>query len=711
MSAKPKKKHNDKRSDAQIARDNTARFQSAEKSGHKEFVTNAKLYNDFYSGEQWDPADKSRLDREGRPALTLNLILSTVSAIVGEQLDRKIDVTFTSSGGGSDDTAFALNALTKTILAANCYNDVEEDAFADGIITNRGFVDVRMDFSKNLRGDIKITCEDPIDVIIDPEAKSSDSTTWNEVFISRWLSTDQVAGLYGEDKAEKIRVLGGIDSPGNDDNFDYFEQTYGGEANVVESEEDARSIRRVRVIERQHYVPCKQKFLVDLRTGDMRPLPYDVNPDEAEAFAEQYGMGIHEQVSRRVRMTTSCSDVLLSDDWSIYRSFTLVPYFPYFRRGNPFGVVKNLIDPQRLLNKTSSQELHIVNTTANSGWVVEDNSLVDMDSDDLAARGAETGLVLTYRRGHNPPEKIQPNQIPTGIDRISQKASSTIREISAINAAMIGTDTSDRSGTARNASISQGQTQVSVVLSNLRRMRRSVAIKLLELIQDFYTETRYFDAIPEQMFGGPAAGDNPQQMVINGVDDDGNILNDVSIGNYDIIIGHAPVAGTVQQIQLEEATRLRELGVAIPDHVLVGYSGLNHKRELSEFLKQSQGFGDPTPEESQLQALKVQHEIQMLTKQLESIESEIELREAQAAAAQAKAQQTAGINGIEIQKLAVAQQAASEQTGLRIALAARSHENASLQNEKRLTAQIAMKAMDHSAAEKQKPNPLSTQRK
>lgn len=73
------------------------------------------------------------------------------------------------------------------------------------------------------------------------------------------------------------------------------------------------------------------------------------------------------------------------------------------------------------MNKISSQELHIVNTTANSGWIVESGSLAGMDADDLEEHGAETGLVLEFNRGSNPPAKIPPNQIPTGLDRISQK--------------------------------------------------------------------------------------------------------------------------------------------------------------------------------------------------------------------------------------------------------------------------------------------------
>ena len=51
---------------------------------------------------------------------------------------------------------------------------------------------------------------------------------------------------------------------------------------------------------------------------------------------------------------------------------------------------------QEQLNKISSQELHIVNTTANSGWIVESGSLSGMTADDLEEHGAETGLVLEY---------------------------------------------------------------------------------------------------------------------------------------------------------------------------------------------------------------------------------------------------------------------------------------------------------------------------
>ena len=60
-------------------------------------------------------------------------------------------------------------------------------------------------------------------------------------------------------------------------------------------------------------------------------------------------------------------------------------------------------------------------------------------------------LLLEYARGTNPPSKIQANTIPTGLDRISQKAAANIQAISGINESMLGTDSAEVSGIAIRA--------------------------------------------------------------------------------------------------------------------------------------------------------------------------------------------------------------------------------------------------------------------
>ena len=676
-----------------LARDNYARFEEANSSKHQDFIKRAIRNSNYYAGEQWDREDKQRLDAEGRPALTLNMILSTVNAIIGEQLERKVEVTYRPRDYGDENTAFALNTITKTILDACNFDDVEEDVFADGLITGRGYFDVRMSFERNLQGEVVVTSEDPIDIIPDSEAKSADPSTWNEVFVSRWLTPDEIGATYGWDKVEEIGRIVDSGLVGSTENYEYFDQTFGGERRPQLDERDSRELRRVRVIERQHYRVDDQYFFADLTTGALRPVPFGTDKDEALTFAEHYGLELVKRKGRRVRMTTTADDVVLYDDWSIYRSFTIVPFFPYFRRGNPFGPVDNLIDPQNLLNKTSSQELHIVNTTANSGWVIQEDSLTDMDAEDLEERGAETGLVLQYKRGYEKPDKIQPNQIPTGIDRISQKAAATIREISSVNASMLGTARADQSGRAQEAAIGRGQIQVSVVVSNLKRARRMIGRKVLELVQDFYTESRYFNMTGTSIMQGE---EQSEQVGVNIPQDDGSILNDVTVGDYAVEVGYKAAGGTMADQELEEALRLRELGVAIPDHVVVQHSNLSKRGEIAEFLKNSQGFGEPTEEQAALQELQVEHQINMLRKELEKMDADIGVALATAKEKMAKASSLEGFNEaqMELKRLEQERETKQQELSLRIALAARSHQNQNGMNDKRISSQIAMKSMD-----------------
>tara|TARA_R110000850_G_scaffold148836_3_gene271163 strand:- start:102 stop:2231 length:2130 start_codon:yes stop_codon:yes gene_type:complete len=691
-----------------VARDNQTRFEEANSAKHAAFIKRAVRNNNFYAGEQWDKDDKARLDREGRPALTLNMILSTVNAIIGEQLERKVEVVYRPRDYGDESTAYALNAITRSILAATHFDDTEEDVFADGIIAGRGYYDVRMSFEKNLQGEVSITSEDPIDVIPDSEAKSADPTTWNEVFISRWLTLDEIGAEYGWEKVEGLERLVDVSSYNTDDNFEFYGNTFGGtDRGSRIDERDSRELRRVRVIERQHYRVDEQYHFVDMTTGSMRPVGFNVDKEEREAFANEYGLELIKRKGRRVRMTTTADDIVLRDDWSLYRSFTIVPFFPYFRRGNPFGPVDNLIDPQNLLNKTSSQELHIVNTTANSGWVLQEDSLVDMDADELEERGAETGLVLQYKRGYEKPDKIQPNQIPTGIDRISQKAAATIREISSVNASMLGTARADQSGRAQEAAIGRGQIQVSVIVSNLKRARKMVGRKILELVQDFYSETRYFKTTGNSIMQGEERTD---EVGINVPADDGSILNDVTIGDYSVEASFRPSGGTMADQEFEEALRLREMGVAIPDHVIVQHSNLTKRAEVAEFLKNSQGFGEPTEDQAALEEMQVEHQINMLRKELEKVDADIEVALATAKEKMAKADSLAGFNQaqMELERLEQEKQIKEQELSLRIALAARSHQNQNGLNDKRISSQIAMKSMDMAYNAQNKENSNAT---
>lgn len=619
----------------QAAADNWAQYTRLRDSGHLDYVTRANECDNYYQGEQWDEADKAKLDAEGRPSLTINEILPTVNTVLGEQVAKRASIRYQPRKNGSGAVATVMTKVAMQVLQNNEFEYKESEVFADGLVAERGYYDIRMGYEDHVLGDIVIRSLNPREVLIDADAESYDPKEWRQVITTRWMSLDDVQAYYGKDKAEKLRGIAGSGATVDHDSIRFRRETTFGDTDdwldrFGSSDPEARAIRNVRVIERQH---CRLTHAWHFVTtaGDLRVVPQTWDEERAAAFAQEYGLELVRKLIKKVRWTVSADRILLHDEWSPYRTFTIVPYFPYFRRGRPFGLVTNLRSPQEQLNKLSSQELHIVNTTANSGWVVEHGSLVGMTEDELVAKGAETGLVLSVAPGKPFPVKIQPNTIPSGLDRISLKAQNNIRSISGVSEAFMGFDTPEISGVALENKERRGQIQLQKPLDNLARTRRMIGVKILELMQQFYTEERTIQITNEWAPGQPE-----EEVTLNQRTADG-VVNDLTLGEYGLVVQTMPAHATFDDLVFGEAMTLRNTGIQIPDHHIVKYSHLPNREELSVELARMQGFGEPTPEEQEMASIQRELQLRGLYAEVNKLEAEVEELESKVRLNQAKA--------------------------------------------------------------------------
>ena len=677
------------------------RYTRARDNGHLEYVDMAKKCDAFYRGDQWDESDVAALDAEGRPALTINTVLPTVNTVLGEQSTRRADVRFKPRRGGDEEVAHTLTKLYMQIADNNKLDWVEQQVFSDGLILDgRGYFDVRMDFSDHVEGEVRITAKDPLDILIDPDAKDSDPETWNEVFETKWMTLDEIEELYGKKKAEELRFIAENGNGYGRDSIEYEENRFGDLDSTddylgagIPGDDEYRNVRALRVIERQHKRMTRVMCFVDPETGDQRDVPEPWSEAKAKKFAKKYGLNVIRKVKRKVRWTVTCDRVVLHDDWSPYDCFTVVPFFAYFRRGRPFGMVRNLLSPQEQLNKIASQELHIVNTTANSGWMVESGSLVGMSADDLEEHGAETGLVLEYNRGSSPPVKIQPNQIPTGLDRISQKAALNIKSISGINDSMLGTDSAEVSGVAIQAKQNRGAIMIQVPLDNLRKTRQYLAEHILKLLQTFYTERRVIMGTDEE---DPLKPREP--MVLNEMTPEGRIINDLTLGEYDVVIASAPARDSFDEVQFAEALNLRQVGVAIPDDAIIEYSHLSKKEELAKRIRMLTGQEPPTPEQAEVMAMQQQMAIQKLQLEIAQLEADVRKTQSDAAVNIAKVQDMTDVQPqMRLTELQSQIDTKREELQLRRDLAAVTNETRMGQAETNAATRIAATAMQTAA--------------
>ena len=691
---KKPKKNLSKAEQLTLAKTQWNSYTRARDHGHEEYVHLAKKCDMYYRGDQWDEFDMQQLDDQGRPALTINTILPTVNAVLAEQSSKKADIQFKPRGGGKQDIADVLTKVYAQIADNNKLEWTESQVFSDGLIQDRGWFDVRIDFDDHVNGEVRIEAKDPLDILIDPDAKHYDPRTWNEIFETKWMSIDEIEEQYGQKEADQLRMLAETGTTLGADSMEFEEERYGDtdEYNYGQQypgdPENARLLRSIRVIERQYYKLKDCIFYVDPVTGDKREVPYNWSKKKREQFADQFALDIIEKKMRKVRWTVTADTVVLFDDWSPYAHFTLVPFFPYFRRGKPFGMVRNLLSPQEQLNKITSQELHIVNTTANSGWIVENGSLAGMTADDLEEHGAETGLVLEFNRGSTPPAKIPPNQIPTGLDRLGQKAAQNIKQISGITEAMLGMDSPEVSGVAINAKQNRGSLLLQVPLDNLAKTRQYLAEKVLMLIQAYYTEERIIQITDESDPYKPR-----EQVKLNQQTPEGEVINDLTLGEYDVIVGTAPARDNFDEMQFAEAIELRNVGVPIPNDMIVEYSHLSRKADIANRIRQLEGTAPPTEEQVQLQQFQMESQIRSTQLEIAKLEAEVTNLQTAAELNMAKAQNEQMDPQLKVAELQSKIQSKREELGLREKLSELTNQMRKDQSDTAAAAKMAAAAM------------------
>ena len=598
-----------------VAREQYSRYVRARDNGHGDFTEKSHTCREFFFGKQWKDTDLAALQRFRRPALTINKIKTTVSTVLGEQIANRSEISFRPRGGGHNaDLANVLTKVFKQISDNNQLAWLRTDVFADGMISGRGFYDVRLDFGDSMMGEVVIDQLNPNSVLLDPDASAYDPSKWNEVFTTNWTTPDDIEVLYGAADARILRERRhsafeyGYDSIANLDARD----TFAGKDRVTpwpsgDQDTDTHTVRAVRTIDRQYRKLRKVRHFVDPATGDMRRIPDSWDRERVAAVRAAAGLEVIDKLVRAIRWTVTADDVVLKDEWSPYNYLTVVPYFPYFMYGQTAGMVEDLLGPQELLNKATSQELHVINTTANSGWKVRSGALTNMTVEELEQKGAQTGLVLEVN-DMDGVDKISPNQVPTGLDRVTFKAEEHIKSVSGVNDSMQGFDREDVAARAIEKKRQAGSTStLSKPLDNLTRSDFYLARNILDLVQTFYTEPRILT-----ITDGSPTGD-VETVGVNQPTPEGEILNDLTIGEYDVVITSVPHRETLEDSEFEQAVALRELGVPIPDDILIDASRLRDKKLIIQRLQ-----GDQNSPEAQAAAERQQRLEEAKTQQEEA---------------------------------------------------------------------------------------------
>ena len=588
---------------------------------HNEWAEIAKECTNFLEGRQWTLEQIAQMREIKRTALTINKIAPLFRLVMGYQSSNRMDITYlpTSDGASSEEVADLLKMIQKSEAGRIDLKFTDSEVFGDGITTGRGFWDARLCFEENDFGEVGVGCSDPFSTYIDPDCSHCDLNDYQNgaayIQDSVWTDLDNIETLYGPEAAEQVEYqmshnhassllhfLGEQDiSPRR-----YFgnyadDKAYANWSDVYHMDFVDNQAKRFRLLDSQYYITRIMPCFVDLETGDKEAIPDDWMEDKnqwkiqkAMDYAENRGnpLKIVRRPVRRVRWTVTCGDVVIHDGWSPYKTYTKIPYYPYFRRGTTIGMVQDLRDPQTEMNKKRSVLVDILNRNANSGWIYEENSLDPEQEENLRMYGATPGINIKWKRKENGerPQRIEAGGYPQGLDRLEEKAREDLNQISGINESALGQLDTVQSGRAIEARQRQAVLSIQLYQDNFARSKKIQGRKFLEIFQQHYTEPRIYRIMGEDSSMAIYEINKKQQTGSNSV----TRLNDITVGKYSVDVDEVPISATFKQGQFEETMMLLEklgpIGMALVQsnpELIIDQTSLPRKEEWKQSLMQA----------------------------------------------------------------------------------------------------------------------------
>lgn len=593
-------------------------------NGHEQYVRDAEEATRYYASDQWSPVDRIARKGQRRPTVTVNEIFETINSIEGELDQLSTDVRYQAETG-DEATADALNKMALHVDRQNKMFLHDGIVRKSGLLTGRGYYEIRMSFDDNMQGNVQVRSRRSQNVILPADLDSVDPEDWSRVTTTEVLSLQDIEELYGKARANDMRgmpVAAWYDV--EDRNLAQtlgYNTVHQGAFELDGSNPFTKQYRQLSV----QYMELKEKeFFVALETGDMSEIPENWDRNKIAYAMENFNLGTHKKKAKTLRWRVVVNDQIVHDEDSPYKFYTIVPFFPYFTDGHTLSLFDILRGPQDLLNKSLSEEIHILSSVASSGWKLKRGSLTNMTPRELEQKGAENGLTLVLEETDDA-QKIEPSTPPAGFQDLSNRAQGWVKQLAGLTPTMQGMQRADASGEGMRIQLLRAPVNLSAPLRAFHLAKHMLAERKLNLFQTYYTETRVMKVVTGSY------GQVETVAINNPVGD--RIVNDVTMGTYSAQLLPTGSRMQAEEYAFEELVKLKELGVQVPNDLLISVSAINAKADAVDRLREANS-GDLSPEEQRAREL----EIEQMELENESMRADVENKQAQTELAHGRAE-------------------------------------------------------------------------
>jgi hypothetical protein len=509
------------------------------------------LWNDLYGNL---PANRRR-------QFNFNRIKRVVSMISGHQRRNRKSTIVTPVENADSETA---DQYTKILMWINQQEGVLEtisESFHGALVTGMNLLQVWVDYrSDPISGNIRVDNCSYNSFLIDPFFRKPDLSDCNAIWKRSYLTKRECVSLL-PDSAKEIMGLMGQDN--RDGKFQFMPESYNyGMKNLLTYDEFYyRDFR-------------KQQILVDSQTGEA--MEWRSNNEEGlKRFLTRYPqVTMIEQEVPTVNLAIVVQGKVVYDGPNPMGidQYPFVPVLGYYHPELPYfpwrimGVVRGLRDAQYLYNRRKAIELDILESQINSGWVYKEDALVNPK--DVFLFGQGRGLALKNEAQMTDVQQILAPQIPPSMIELSKILGEEISQISGVNEELLGSAIDDKAGILSMLRQGAGLVTLQSLFDQLDRSQKLLGKIMMDIIQINFTPGKV-------------------QKILEGAQPAPQFYNK-AFGKYDAIVEEGLNTTTQKQMQLAQMLQLREVGVPIPDDILLEACTVQNKKQIVERIQQVQ---------------------------------------------------------------------------------------------------------------------------
>jgi len=511
---------------------------------------------DYYDGDQLTEEEILELESRDQPPIEFNRVQPTIDMFVGTESRTKFDMVFRPRGAFDEQTARLLNAADKYVKDQNSTDDEISDCWFSQLAGGLGILEQTLSPDPT-REEILEQWVDFRDCRLDKKSKRYDySSDARYIFRQKWMDVDSAVVLFPEYRDELYHAAGlsmphgersrpekswEADRPSlNDGTWDNTGEHVGWRADEWRD----KATNRVLIVECWYRTYEQAVLLKDKLTGAVQEIDPD-NPTEDQVRMMYDGpVEIVSAPIKKVRRAFFAGPNLLEDTASPFKHnrfpFTLFWGKRKTRTGEPYGVIRNMIAPQDVVNKNFSKMMWIlgsVQTWIEAGAAEDINQLADdLSAPDAVCKLNPGGLNKVQR--HEFTDKAHLHQ------QVMEMANVLLGENTGAVEELMGRPTNASSGYAIELRQAQGSTIMGAMFKNYRRSLKLAAEMRMALIQQTFDGPKAVTITDEQGAG--------ETLVFNDEDNRGNPINPIPTARVDVVVDEQAYRASVRQAFAEQ---------------------------------------------------------------------------------------------------------------------------------------------------------------